>query len=70
MEETTCHKMVIGLLKRLICMKYLFFHFFISFKHDFHVDAESMIVITREMSANSLTLQHKNSSVGKIFRCL
>ena len=25
-------------------------HFFISFKHDFHVDAESMIVRMREMS--------------------
>ena len=40
------HKMVIKLLKRFSCMKYLFYflHFFISFKHDFHVDAVRMIV--------------------------
>ena len=34
-EESTCHKMVIWLLKRFSCMKYSFLHFFISFKHDF-----------------------------------
>ena len=31
-------------------MKCLFFQFVITFKHAFHVDAESMIVRTREMS--------------------
>ena len=73
MEESTCHKMVIGLLKRFSCMKCLFSHLFISFKHDFHVDDESMIVRTREMSivsANILTLRHENSSTGKICRYL
>ena len=35
--------MVIGLLERFKCMKWLFLFFSISFKHDFHVDAESMI---------------------------
>ena len=52
MEEITCHEMVIDLLKRLSCMKCLFLHIFISFKYDFHVDAEKMIVRTREMSRN------------------
>ena len=49
MEESTCHKTVIVLLKRFKCMKWSFFHFFISFKYDFYVDAESMIVRKREM---------------------
>ena len=54
MEESTCHKMVIVFLKRFVCMKCLFFlHFFISFKYDFYVDAERMIVRTREMSRNN-----------------
>ena len=57
MEESTCHKMVIWLLKRFSCMKCLFFlHFFISFKRDFHVDAESMIVRTHEMSIGETLL--------------
>ena len=50
MEESTGHKTVIGLLKRFRRIKCSFFHFFISFEHDFHVDAEIMIVRTREMS--------------------
>ena len=49
MEESTCHKTVIGLLKRFKCMKWSFFTFLISFKYDFYVDAESMIVRTREL---------------------
>ena len=56
MEQSTCHKMVIGLLKRFSCMKCLFLHFFISFKHDFHVGVESMIVRTREMSIVSANI--------------
>ena len=55
MEESTRHEMVnIHLSQRFSS----FFwgggglggvHFFISFKYDFHVDAERMIVKTREM---------------------
>ena len=33
-----------------------FLHVFISFKHAFHVDAESMIVRTREMSIISANI--------------
>ena len=40
MEESTCHEMVIDLLKRFICMNCLFFAVYISFKYDFHVYAE------------------------------
>ena len=53
MEESTCYRMVIGLLKQFSCMKCCFFfclHVFISFKQDFHADAESMIVRRLEMS--------------------
>ena len=50
MEESTCHEMVIDLLKRLSCMKCLgFLHFFRSFKNDFNFDAKRMIVRMREM---------------------
>ena len=56
MKESTCHKMVIWLLKRFNCMKCLFLHFFISFKLDFHVDAESMIVRMREISIISANI--------------
>ena len=52
MEESTCHEMVIHLLQTLSSMLYLFVYFlnfFNSFKYDFHVDAERMIVNTREM---------------------
>ena len=51
MEESTCHEMVIHLSKRfssMLCYVY-YMHFFISFKYDFHVDAERVIVKTREM---------------------
>ena len=54
MEESTCHEMVVDLLKCFSCIKRSAFHFFISLKYDFHVDAERMIVRTREMSRNNL----------------
>ena len=38
MEEIKSHEMVIDPLKRFSCMKCLFFHFFISFIDEFHVD--------------------------------
>ena len=55
MEESTCHEMVIHLSQRF--SRIVFFNFFaiflflhfISFKYAFHVDAERMIVKTREM---------------------
>ena len=52
-----------------------FLHFFISFKYDFHVDAERMIVKTREMKRNICVDRLKNvwhdiSSVGKNCRYL
>ena len=47
-------------------MKCLFLHFFISFKHDFHVDSESMIVRRREMSIISANIFDFRSQ--KIFR--
>ena len=37
-------------------MKCIFFALFFSFKDDFHVDAESMIVNTREMSIISANI--------------
>ena len=59
MGESPCHEMVIYLSQRfssmlfiyLVFFFFLFFFllFFISFKSDFHVDAERMIVKTREM---------------------
>ena len=64
MEESTCHKTVIGLLKRFSCMKCSFFHFFISLKHDFHVDAE--ILRTREMPIISANIF--DSTTRKFFR--
>ena len=51
MEESTCHEMVIHLSQRLssmLCFLYVF-ALFISSKNAFHVDAERMIVKTREM---------------------
>ena len=51
-------------------MKCLFLHFFFSFKHNFHVDAESMIVITREMSiisANILKVIKNATGTSVIF---
>ena len=62
MEESTCYKTVIGLLKRFS----LFFDLFISFKHDFNVDAESMIVRTREMPIISANIFY--FTVRKFFR--
>ena len=35
---------------------FIFLHFFISLKHDFHVDAECIIVRTREMSIISANI--------------
>ena len=52
MEESTCHEMVIHLSQRLssmLCFLVVFLHFFISFKYNFHVDAERMIVRMREI---------------------
>ena len=43
--------MVIDLLKRLKCM-FIFYVFLISFKYDFQVDAERIIVRMGEMSRN------------------
>ena len=43
--------MVIGLLKRFSCMIFFYFlHFFISYLHALHVDAESMTVRTQAIS--------------------
>ena len=51
MEESTCIEIVIHLSQRLSSMLrlFIFLLFFISFKYDFHVDAERMIVKTPEM---------------------
>ena len=52
MEESTCHEIVIHYRRDIVvCYLYLFIflHFFISIEYDFHVDAERMIVKTREM---------------------
>ena len=65
MEESTCHKKVIWLFKRFSCMKYLFFAFYISFKHDYHVDAEN-IRISREMSIISTNIF--DFTAWKLFR--
>ena len=49
MEESTCHEMVIDLLKIFSCMKCLFFALFHSFYtnvYDFYVDSERMIAKT------------------------
>ena len=50
MEESACHEMVIHIPQRFSSM--CFCTFFISFKYDFHVDAERMIVKTRELLRN------------------
>ena len=50
MNESTCPKMVIDLLKIFCCLKCLFLHFFISSKYEFYVDAGIMIAKTRETS--------------------
>ena len=55
MEESTYHEMVIHLSQRfciMLCLFIYFLHFFISFKYDFHIGAERMIVKTRDMYRN------------------
>ena len=54
MEESTCHEIVICLLQRFSSMLcffgvwgFFFLLFFISFKYDFPVDTERMIVTTQ-----------------------
>ena len=61
----------------MLCFFYLFFlHFFISFKYDFHVDAEMMKVLKhekcKEISASMVknNVWHDTSSVGKNCRYL
>ena len=52
MEESTCHEWLFIYRRDLVvCYVFLvsFLHFFISSKHDFHVDAERIIVKPREM---------------------
>ena len=53
MEESTCHEMLFVYRRDLVvcyvccvCVFFFFFFgcFFISFKYDFHVDAEGLIV--------------------------
>ena len=46
--KSTCHAMVIYMSQRFSIML-CFFHFFLSFKYDFYVDAEKMIVKMREI---------------------
>ena len=54
MKESKCHEMLF-VYRRELVVCYVFFvfvffvAFFISFKYDFHVDAERMIVKTPEM---------------------
>ena len=61
MEESTCHEMIIDLLKRFRCMKCLIFCTFslvlnmifpLTLKYDFHVDAERIIVKCQQLSAS------------------
>ena len=49
--ESMCHEYLFVFRRDLVvCYVYvLSVHFFISFKYDFHADAERMIVKTREM---------------------
>ena len=63
MEESTCLKMSIHLAQRfsrILCL-FIYVHLFISFKYDFHVDAERMIVKTREMIRNICVYGLKNN---------
>ena len=48
MEERTCYEMVLNLWQRFSSML-CFFHFCISSKYNFHVNAERMVVKTLEM---------------------
>ena len=58
MEESTCHEMVIHLLQRFSSMLFFFsfLYVFISFKLDFHIDHERMIVKTRELKKMSASM--------------
>ena len=47
MEESTWHEMVIRLSQKFISMLSVLLALFNSFKYDFYVDAERMIVKTR-----------------------
>ena len=67
MEQSTCHEMVIDLLKGFICMKCLFFAIYISLNMIFTLTLKE----SREMSRNScvdfvskLILWCERSSVG------
>ena len=41
---------------------FIFWRFFITFKYDFHVDAERIIVRTREMSRDILQRDYRSTS--------
>ena len=58
MEESKCHGMIIYLSQRfssMPCFLCAFLHFFISFEYDFHVDADRMMVKTREMYTKEMS---------------
>ena len=58
MEESTRHEMINHLSQRfrsMLCLFYFCVHFFNSFKYDFHVDAERMIV--RKEISSSMVLK-------------
>ena len=50
MQESTCHEIVIELIKSIVWTFSIFWHTFISFINNFHFDSECMIVRTREIS--------------------
>ena len=57
MEESTFHDMIIHLSQRFRSMLCLFFvYFVISFKYDFHIDAERIIVKTRKCKEISASM--------------
>ena len=70
MEESTCHEMVIDLLKRFSCMKCLFLHFSFSSKYHFHFNAERIIAINPEkcQEISASIFKKKNLMARKIFR--
>ena len=49
----------------MLCL-IIFLHFFISFKYDFHVDAERMIVKTRELRRWFKKNNSEMDSIGSI----
>ena len=63
MEESTCHKIVIVLLKRFSYIKCLFLLVFISFKHDFHNCAESMIIRNKYLQIYKILMRRENLSI-------